>query len=106
MFRLRADVGNGVARLGNAYGESAVALLPREAPRMCFVHPVGGSPLDQLHGLGQGKRRRQRQKSMYVILCAANNERLESVLACYAAEKSPQLRLDVRRYQVATLFRR
>lgn len=106
VFHLRPYISNRVALLRNPKGECAISFLPRKPLRVRLVHPMRGSSLDQLHRFGQRQRRRQREKYVSMILSTARNKRLESILAGHAAEKGPQLRLDLRRNQIAPLLGR
>jgi hypothetical protein len=64
------------------------------------------SAFDQLHGLRQWHVRGQRQQHVSMILRAAGNERLESVLVSNATEECPKIVLDFGRDEIASIFRR
>ena len=106
MFGLGLDVGDCMGLLRNADGERAVSFLPGEIARMLLVHPMRGHAFHELHGLGKGHGRGQRQQNMNVILRAARNESLESVLAGDSAEEGPKIRLNLRRNQIPAILRR
>ena len=106
MLWLRPNVRNRIGLLRNANRERPVSLLPREIARMLLIHPMRRRAFDQLHGLRQRHGRGQRQQNMNVILRAARNESLESVLAGDAADEGPKIRLNLSRNQIPAILRR
>jgi len=106
MLGLRPNVRNRIGLLRNAKRERPISLLPREIARMLLIHPMRGRAFDQLHGLRQRHGRGQRQQNMNVILRAARNKSLESVLAGDAAEEGPKIGLNLSRNQIPAILRR
>ena len=106
MLGLRLDVRDRMRLLRNPDGECAVSFLPGEIARMLLVHPMRGCTFHELHGLGKGHGRGQRQQNMNVILRAARNKSLESVRAGDSAEEGPKISLNRRRNQVPAILRR
>ena len=106
MLRLRTNVRNRMCFLRNANRKRAVSLLPREISRVLLIHPSRRRTFDQLHCLRQRHVRGQRQQNMSVILRAACNERLKSVLVGNATKECLKIRLNLRPNQIPAILRR
>ena len=98
MLLLRLDVMNRILHARHADTECAETFLPRETlwPEFgeCLPQPFRGIAFQQLHRLGNGKRRGQTQKQMHMIRHAADGERLHVILPRNAAEIRPELVAD------------
>jgi hypothetical protein len=75
MFFLRLDIMNRILHARHADAECAKTFLPCKTlwPEFgkCLTQPFRGIAFQQLHRLGNGKRRRQTQKQMHMVANAA-----------------------------------
>jgi len=94
MLLLRLDIMNRIFHARHADAECAKTFLPREAlwPEFgkCFPQPFRGIAFQQLHRLGNGKRRGQTQQQMHMVANATDGERLHVILPRDAAEIWPE----------------
>ena len=86
------DVGHNLIYLRNTHTERAILGLPGKELliRKGVMHPLGRTAFDQLHGLGDRHRRRQREQHVNVVFDASDAHGGNAVLACDAPEVRPK----------------
>jgi hypothetical protein len=101
------DVSLRVIGLRDADAEGAVAFLPSEVTtfRECIMNPFGRAAFDELHRLGDGKRRWEREEEVDVILHSSDGEGFYAVVAGNAAEVGSEAGLEIVVDRFAAFFR-
>src|SRR5260370_10131611 len=76
MFFLRLNVSNCVLNARHSNAESSVSFLPLECSLVgkCLVDPLRRVSFEELNGLRNRERRRNRQQRMHMIFDSANGQ--------------------------------